>query len=344
MKRSHQITLNDIARRLKVSKVTVSKALRDHPDISLATKRKVKKTAEELGYTPNFLARNLSSKRSNTIGLVVPKIAHHFFASVIESIYDTAFQNNYEIVLMVSQENAKREVQHIKTLLSMRVDGFLISVTEQTTDISIFKTIKKMAIPLIFFDRIINNCSTSSVTTDDEGGAQLAVDHAIRTGYRDIGHLAGFSYTNIGRDRHTGFKKAMAKHHLPINPSWVIEGGFSEQDGYDGFMQLYSNGKLPQIIFAVTFPVALGAFTAMKENGLLIPDDIDLICFGDSDYNKFISPTLTCVDQPADELGKKAVEALIEEIEQPENRKPQRIVIPTKLNIHETCLYNNHDQ
>jgi len=230
-----QVTLKDIAGRLKVSKVTVSKALRDHPDISAEKKDLIRETAQEMGYTPNFLARNLSSRKSNTksntIGLVVPKIAHHFFATAIETIYSIAFDHGYEIMMAVSQEDAYYEQTHINTLLSMRVDGLLVSITEKTRDLKLFNLVKKKKIPLVFFDRVIHNLGFSSVTTDDRGGAYKAVKHAIEAGYTKIAHLAGFSYTNIGKERYIGYEDAMKEHNLPINPEWIIEGGFGEESG-----------------------------------------------------------------------------------------------------------------
>ncbi len=195
------ITLKDIAEDLNISKVSVSKALRDHPDIGAETKRLVRETAERLGYVPNYIARNLSSRQSKTIGLVVPKIAHHFFASAIETIYHTAFDNKYEIIMTVSQEKVENELIHLQTLLSMRVDGLLISVTEQTKDKSIFETVKKRGIPLVFFDRVIEGLGFSTITADDEQGTYDAITEVINSGYTKFAHLAGYSYTNIGKNR-----------------------------------------------------------------------------------------------------------------------------------------------
>jgi LacI family transcriptional regulator len=338
MRKPSQVTLEDIAKRLDVSKVTVSKALRDHPDIATDTKARIKKLAKELDYTPNYIARDLSAKKTNTIGLVVPKIAHAFFASVIEAIYDTAFANNFEIILTVSQENAEREIGHIKTLLSMRVGGLLVSLSEQTPDTAIFKLVKKKNVPLVFFDRVLEGCDFSTVTADDRGGAVLAVEQAIRAGYTKIAHLAGFSHLNIGRERGAGFRQAMQKHNLPINPEWIIEGGLGEEYGYKGLMQWYNIQNLPEVIFAVTFPVALGVYQATKELGLRIPQDIDLICFGDSNICRFLSPPLTCIEQPTDKLGKKAVELLIQEMNRSDFSTPQQIVLETSLKIRQTCL------
>jgi LacI family transcriptional regulator, galactose operon repressor len=337
MSKKFQITLDVIAKKLNVSKVTVSKALRGHPDISYDTAQQVKKVAEELGYTPNYMARNLSSKRSYTIGLVVPKVAHYFFGSVIESIYETALENNYEIILTVSQENARREEKHIRSLLSMRVDGLIISISQQTKNYEIFNTIKNYDVPLVFMDRVIDLPDISSVTVDDKGGAFMAIEHAIKLGYRKIGHLAGYQEINIGRGRYLGFEEAMTKYDLPINPRWVVYGGFGEDDGYNGFMKLYETKDLPDFIFAVTYPVALGVYAAVSELGLKIPDDIDIMCFGNSDVNKFLSPSLSCVNQPTEELGRQSVKLILDIIKNPVEYVPKHIELPTDLIIRETA-------
>ncbi|MEJ2545620.1 MAG: LacI family DNA-binding transcriptional regulator [Calditrichaceae bacterium] len=280
------VTLQDIADKLNISKVSVSKALRDHPDISAITKQRIADVAQKMGYMPNFIARNLSSRKSNTIGLVVPKIAHHFFASAIEAIYQTAYLNNYEIIMTVSQEDAEHEAKHIQTLLSMHVDGLLVSVTEQTKDKAIFELVKN---------------------------------------------------SNIGYNRRKGFELAAKDCKLKIPKQWIIEGGFGETDGYNGFMQLYNKNDLPEVIFAVTYPVALGIQSAAQEVGLNIPKDLELISFGGSIYNRFIAPSITYINQPIQALGAKAIELIIEEIKNPDTVREQHITLPTELIICETC-------
>ncbi len=332
-----QVTLKDIADRLKVSKVTVSKALRDHPDISSEKKDLIRETAQEMGYTPNYFARNLSSRKSNTIGLVVPKIAHNFFATAIETIYSVAFDHGYEIMMAVSQEDAFYEQTHINTLLSMRVDGLLISITEKTRDLELFNLVKKKKIPLVFFDRVIHGLGFSSVTTDDRGGAYKAVKHAIDTGYTKIAHLAGFSYTNIGKERYAGYEDAMKENNLPINEEWIIEGGFGEEAGYRGFWKLFKSNNMPEVVFAVTFPVAMGMYTAAEEIGLTIPDDVDVISFGGSAYNRFFSPSMTYLNQPAAVLAEKAILLLIDEIKNPEQHEEEHIKVPGDIIVCETC-------
>jgi LacI family transcriptional regulator len=338
VKNKFQIKLSDIAERLSVSNVTVSKALRGHPDISTATAKKIRKLAQELGYVPNFLARSLSSRHSNTIGVIVPKIAHFFFSTVIEAIYDAAFENNYEIILTVSQENAEREKKHIQTLLSMRVDGIIISVSQQTQDHTLFETVRKMGVPLTFMDRVIDIKGYNTVVVDDRGGAFAATEHAVKLGYKKLAHIGGPLFTSIGLERLRGFKDALKKYKIPLDPAFVIHGGFSEEDGYKGFIKLYGTGRLPEFILAVSFPVALGIYRAAQELGLEVAKDFDVICFGNSGFNQFLRPRMTIVEQPATTLGRTAFELTLKNIQYPDDHQPQHIKLPTKLILCETCI------
>lgn len=337
MPKPNNITLHDIAKKLGVTKVTVSKALRDHPDISLRTKQLVQDAAEEMGYVPNFVARNLSSKRSNTIGLVVPKIAHHFFSLAIEEIYEAAFENTYEIIMTVSQESVENEIKHIQTLLSMRVDGLLVSVTEKTKDHKIFNTIKERGVPLIFFDRVINDIGFSCVTCDDEQGSFDVVAHLVNSGYKKIAYLAGYQHTNIGRDRLNGFMRAVKEFDVTIPEKWIIRGGFDETAGYTGFNQVMKSDNRPEVIYTVTYPVALGMILAAEDMGLSIPEDVEVISFGGSNYNHYIKPSLTFVEQPVEEISRTAFNLLLDEIKSPETRGQKNVVLPTKIVVCETC-------
>ena len=326
-----RVTLSDIAKKLSVSIVTVSKALRNHPDISSKTKEHIKQVAQEMGYAPNYLARSLAAKRSNTIGLVVPQISNYFYPAIIKSIYDTTIKNNYDVLLTISYEDPEREKLHLESLMSKRIDGLLVSITQKTTDSSIFQKIKKSGFPLVFFDRTMDDLEFSSVKIDDRNAAYIAVEHAIEKGYKKIAHFAGFSNINLSRHRLEGFQKAMKKYNIPINQDWVVECGFSKEDGYDAFMKLFKTSQLPEIIFTVGFSVALGVYTAATEVGIKIPEDIDLIFIGDGQVNPFASRSLSCVRSPVEELGKQAVNILIDEINNPESGSTRQIILETDL-------------
>lgn len=255
------------------------------------------------------------------------------------SLYNSAFEQNYEIILTISQENAERELRHIRSLLSMRVDGLIISVSEQTKDNSIFHNIKKMDIPLTFMDRTPNLPGFNSVVADDRGGAFSAVEQAIKVGYKKIAHFAGCPQVNIGKERLIGYKSAMKQYGLAVKPEWIVNGGFSEEDGTKGFKTLFESGNLPEVIFSVTFPVALGIYRAVQHYGLTIPDDIDIISFGNnSGLNQFLSPPMSYVEQPTVELGRKALDLTIENIKRKNKSAPQTITLPTRLVLCKTCV------
>jgi LacI family transcriptional regulator len=333
-KKIHPTKLQDLANILGVSKVTISKALRNHPDISEGTKLKVKELAESLGYHPNINARNLSAKKSHIIGLVIPKIAHFFFSSVIEAIYDTAFENKYESIITVSQELALREKQHMESLVSMNVDGIIISITEQTKDYSIFERVMKMNIPIVFIDRIPDIPEVPSVTVDDYGGAFSAVEYFISKGIRNIGLIGGYKHINIGKARSQGFFDAMNKYDVPIKEEWIAEGGFGEEDGYKGFKHLLKSEQFPEAILAVTYPVALGMYEAATEVGIKIPNDLNVTCFGNSTL-KFMAPSVfNFIDQPTHEIGKTAVKILCNLMNNSETEFEKNIELPTRLLIN----------
>jgi LacI family transcriptional regulator len=338
MEKGFQVTIGDIASKLKVSNVTVSKALRDGPDISSNMRQRVKDLAREMGYIPNYLARNLSSNHTRTIGVVIPQINHSFYSSIVKAVYDAAFENGYEVILTVSQENSVRELQNIRSLLAMRVEGILISLSQQSTDYSYFQTVIEHGVQLTFMDRSPDSENYFKVKVDNIGGAFAATEQAIKVGYRYITHFAGFPHTSVGRERRAGFIEAMRQYNVDIRPEWIITGGFGQSDGYESFMQMYRDRKLPECIFAVDYPVAIGIYEAVRQLGLKIPDDIDLISFGNDPLNTFIHPAMSYVEQPTYQLGRIAFDMTIENIYNKEQAVPRMVTLPTRLVLKDTCV------
>ena len=337
MKKTKNITLKEIAEKIGVSKVTVSKALRDHPDISKARIKEVKEISSKLGYIPNFAARNLSAKKTRTIGVVVPTITNTFFSKYIESIYNCAFEKNYDIILAVSQENSKKEMKHLETMLSMNVDGIIISIVEHSENKVIFDRISSSEIPLVFFDRIIKNANFSSVVLANKNGSYELVEMAIKKGYKKIGHFGGWQDSNIGKERYLGYKNALKKNKIALNEEWVIISGFEKNHGHNSFMKLYQNNNLPEIIFAVTFPVALGILEAATNVGVKIPEDLDIICFGDSELNNYIKPKISCVIHDTDKFAKETFNLILKQINSNDKLIDENLEIKTEVLIKETC-------
>ena len=338
MKHATQI---DIARKLNVSRITVSKALRNHPDISAEMKRKVRQIAEELGYIPNLIAQNLTAKRTFTLGVVVPDLENSFFAYATDSIIDAASSRDYSVFVTVSRENQNHETSNIQKLIGMRVDGLLVCLTQQTKDPQIFNHIKKLNVPLVFFDRQFAGLGFPSVTFDDRNGAIVALEKIIDEGYTQIAHIAGYANVSIGRERREGFKQALQTAGLEIHPEWIIEGGFEVDDGYHAFMKLYESNHLPEIILAVNDRTALGVYHAADKVGVKIPEDIGIAAFGFNEIAQTFSPKLSIINQNPRQMGLTTTEMLIEEIENKHSNMGRQIAIKEEFLWNDSILMKN---
>ena len=323
----NHITQKDIAEALNVSRITVSKALRNHPDISSKMKKQVLDAVKEMGYTPNLIATQLTTRKTLTLGIVVPDLENSFFSFAIDSIIDAATARNYHVILTVSRENEQNQRKNIENLIGMRVDGLLVCVSQATSDPEIFEYIQKFNTPLVFFDRVLDGLGFSTVVFNDRQGTIDALDEVIAAGYKNIAHFAGYQSLSIGRERCEGYKTALKKNGIPVNEDWIIESGFEVEDGYQSFMKLLDKGDLPEIILAVNDRVALGAYKAIRRSGLDIPGDIGIIGYGFSETAQLFSPSLTIINQDPRKMGLIAVNTLIDEILEEEKREPLSIVI-----------------
>jgi LacI family transcriptional regulator len=310
------IRQSDIAKELNISRVSVSKALRDHPDISPEMKKKVRETVEKMGYIPNQIARQLNAKKTFTIGIVVPDLENNFFSYIVDSMIDLAAEHDYHVLVTVSREKQNIEKKNIENLIGMRVDGLLVCLSQETVNFEVFKTVEKMKIPLVFFDRACENLKFSKVIFNDKVGAGNSLDRIIQEGYTRIAHFAGYSTTSVGKERSDGYRDALRKNKIPVREEWIIEGGFEWRDGYESFRKLHHSGTLPEVIFTVNDRVALGAYKAAKEAGVKIPEDISIFGFGFSEITDFLDPQLTVINQDPRKIGNAAMKLLLEEIQE----------------------------
>jgi DNA-binding LacI/PurR family transcriptional regulator len=327
-------TIKDLAKELNLSASTVSRALRDHPDISPLTKKRVISLANKLDYHPDSIAQSLQTQKTKTIGVIVPEIKQPFFASVINGIEELAYSAGYTIIVCQSNETYDREVLYTRTLVSHRVAGLLVSLSQTTQNLDHFKALQRRGVPIVFFDRVNDDIEASKVVVDDYNGAFAAVDHLIKSGYKRIAHLAGPKNLSISKYRLKGYKDALKLGNRPYNEELVVYGGLDDTDGVVGFQKLLSLEILPDAVFAVNDPVATGAFLTIKEHGLKIPDDIALVGFSNTNVSSLLDPPLTTVEQPTYEIGKTAVQLLLAQINNSEeNFVPQFEVLKTHLII-----------
>lgn len=329
--KSHLISINDIAKALGISPSTVSRALKDHPDISIETKRIVQQYAAEVNYRPNALALSLKKQRSNTLGLIIPEIVHHFFSSIISGIEELAYAKGYRLIICQSNEDYNREVINTQVLLDHRVDGILISQSKNTHDSGHFKDLIDSGIPLVFFDRICETVATDRIVTDDFGGAYLATSHLINQGSKRILHLSSPVDLQIGRTRKEGFFKALNDHGIIPDHNMVLQCDTREEvfHAKDTILELC---KVIDGIFAVNDFTAIAAMQVIQQGGYRIPDDIRVVGFGNDPIAGIAHPTLTTVEQNGFMIGNKAVDILLKRIENPATFIDfQNVVIPVKL-------------
>lgn len=324
-------TIIDIAKKLGISASTVSRALNDHPDISAKTKKLVKKVAKELNYRPNLIAQSLKSNRTTTIGVIVPEIKHDFFSSAISGIEQVAYNSGYTIILCQSNESFEREVVNTNLLMHHRVAGLIVSISQNTKQGNHFKDLLDKGIPLVFFDRACEDVDTYKVIIDDKKSAFNAVSHLISKGYKRIAHFAGPTGLDICKKRMKGYIEALEQNGLKFDPELIKYGGLHEQNGYESMNQLLEKKIIPDAIFAVNDPVAIGAFQKIKEEGLKIPDDVAIVGFSNNKITSLVDPQLTTVNQPSFEMGKKAAEILINIIENKNLVDSKEIILNAEL-------------
>lgn len=331
-----QFTIKDLARKLSISPSTVSRALRDHPDISKATKKKVTDAARKYHYQPNQIAQSLQKKRSNTIGVIVPEIRHHFFSTVISGIEEIAYENGYTIMVCQSNETLAREIINTQALVANRVAGLLISISSETTEYAHLTACLRQNVPLVQFDRVVEKLDTGKVIVDDYTAAYGAVTHLIESGYRRIGHMAGKEGIALDRHRFDGYRDAMRDNGLEIEEKFHLHGGYREENGQRGAEEYLALDELPEAILAINDPVAVGMLSRFKEAGLRIPDDVALVGFSDTPAAALLEPPLTTVYQPAIQMGRTAVTLLLDQFEAEEAGKdftPRTVTLDTKLLI-----------
>ena len=339
----NQVTIKDIARELGISPSTVSRALKDHPDISAETKKAVNELADKLNYQPNIVALSLRQKKTNTIGVVIPEIVNTFFSTVISGIEDVAYEAGYNVILAQSNESYQREVTDMKALFNSRVDGMLLSLSRETTNFDHIESIISKGVPIVLYDRFYSNPNLSKVIVDDYIGAKEAVLHLIEQGCKRIAHLEGAPNLIISKDRLRGYQDALSESNLEIRENYtVVCPSNSFEEGQRAAQKLLSLSIPPDAIFATNDPMAMGAILAIKEKGLSIPDDVAVVGFSNYFFAQITDPSLTSVDQPGFEMGQEAARLLIRQIDASDkdlpDLPPETKILKTKLIIRNSSL------
>jgi len=337
-KTDKNVTLKEVAQALGVSTMTVSRAVNNRSNIQESTKKRIIEKAREMGYTPNHVAKSLVSSKTYTIGVIIPQISHAFFPEVVKGIEEVTYNMNYQLFLANTSENFEREKKAVDTLRSKRVDGILVSTSQDMADYSFYIQLIRSGPPIVFFDRCIENIGASCIGVNDESASMQITEHLIGHGYKRIAHLSGPSRVTIGKKRLDGYLSAMKKHMYTVHDDWVVESGFREEGGFKAMTRLLDLPKKlrPRAVVAVNDPVAFGAIDAIQQRGLSVPQDIAIVGFTDDIRAGLISCPLTTIHQPAYVVGKIAARKLINTIEN-SDEPIENVEIVTTMKIRSSC-------
>ncbi|WMN10859.1 LacI family DNA-binding transcriptional regulator [Marivirga salinae] len=338
----HNIRLKDIAEELGISIPSVSRALNNKPDIGKETKKKVFELAEKLHYQRNQFAINLKNQKSFIIGVIIPQIVHHFFSNVISGIINEAEKLSYSVMLYQSNESYESELKGVDTFQRSMIDGLIISLSDNTINVDHLKNLQEHNVPVVMIDKVNPEMESAKIICDDYKGAYYATEHLISLGKKKIAHITGLADPYTIKERYKGFESALRDYKLTFYPNFMKKCNLvSREDGYTSTLTLLSENEIPDAIFCATDPTAIGAIQAIKEKGLRIPEDIAVMGFSDWKMASVVDPPLSSVAQPDYEMGKKAVELIINEIQLTRENKPikyETYIMETSLILRESTL------
>jgi LacI family transcriptional regulator len=340
-----ETTLKEIAETLGISITTVSKALKNYPDVSEKTRKAVIALAEELNYTPNSFAVNLRTKESKTIGLIIPEVVHHFFSNVINGIIAEAEKKGYLVIILQSNESLELEKKQVALLINKRVDGIIMSLSNESNNDFHIKEILRKEIPFVQFDKISKLIPSSKVIINDQKAAMEAVQHLIDKGCKKIAHIRGPENPQNAIDRFLGYKKALEKNGIPYDSKLVYTcKNVTFEEGIEFAKQIVDEHPEVDGIFVITDLVAVGVLAYFNEKGIQVPNQIAVIGFSNWFMSQVITPKLSTVDQPSYEMGVAAFSLLLEEMICRKEGKvffPRTIELGTSIIERESSLKTN---
>lgn len=314
MANEREVTIYDIARELNISATTVSRGLQDHPTISKKTKRKILDLAEQMGYRSNHFARSLRSQKTNTFGIIVPRLNSHFMSSIIAGIENAANEQGFSLLIAQSSESSVKEAASARTMFDSRVDGLLVSLAVDTTDLTHFDSFFKKNIPVIFFDRVQQHESSVNILIDNRQAAYNATRHLIEQGCRKILHITAPVVQNVYKDRLKGYREALSEHKIKFREDYVLITNLSQEAGAEAARTILQMKPMPDGIFVANDSCAVGCMLALKEQGIRIPQDIAFAGFNNDPVTKVIEPNLTTINYSGYEMGQVAARHLINHV------------------------------
>ena len=333
-KKQRRTSLKDLAQELGVSIATVSRALRNSPEIGKEMQQRVKDLAKRLNYRPNPFAQSLRKEAPKMIGVVVPNLVTHYYAAVLDGIEDEARRAGYSVISANSHESYEDEELAVDNFVGLHVEGIIACLAQNTTDYHHYQEIAEMGIPLVFFGRTCLTDQFSSVTANGDEAAQQATLHLLDTGSQHVAFLGGPNHLDMVRRRKHGYLEALRERHIPINRDLVVCDKIDYQVALDATKRLLQMPNRPDAILAFNDIITFAAFTAIKECGLRIPDDVALIGFTDDAHAAYVTPRMSAIEDQSHLMGVTACRLLLRNING--DTKVYKEIVPQQLVIRET--------
>ncbi len=339
MKQQKEVTIYDIAEQLGVSPATVSRALKDNPSISAATRKKINALAEKLGYRHNTFASSLRLQKTHTIGVIVHELNSSFITSVLSGIEKVVTEAKYNLIIVHSAENASLEAANARNLFHKRVDGVIASLSFDTEDLSHFQQFHDKNIPVVFFDRVFENSDGAKIIINNFQAGYDATAHLIAQGCKRIAHITSSLKRNVYAERMKGYKQALTDYKQKFNDKLVVVDGFKEEDATRSAKTILAMKTLPDGLFITNDFAAAVIMQVLKDAGIRIPEDIAVVGFNNDIIGKVVSPKLTTINYPGFEMGQVAARSLINHLKGIWDMSlTNTVVIKSELIVRESSL------
>ena len=316
--------------------MTVSRVINGSAGVDPDTQRRVESAILDLDYVPNRVARGLVSRKTRTIGLIVPDVVNPFFAPVVRGAETTARKAGYRVLLCNSEADLRLEREYIDDLVGHRVEGLLLAPASDRSRIALLPLLRS-DFPIVLLDRALPDIDCDSVVSDSIAGARKLTEHLIRVGHRRIAHFTDSDDVSTGRDRLTGYRQALEQADIAYSDELTFRTTVDRIGGYRAVQQMLALDALPTAIFTVNNMTAVGAMEGLRERGMSVPENIGLVCYDDVEHLAVLSPFMTVVDQPAETFGSLGAQLLFERIADKAGQRSRRIVLQADLIVRESC-------
>ncbi len=331
-----KVTIYDIAKKLNITAASVSRALNNNPKISEKTRKLVVETAAKMNYKPNKLALALKSGKSNSVGVIVPRINRSFFSNIIRGIEEELYPHGYHVIICQTYDIGEREIENVNALLNAQVDGIFMSFTNSTPNVDYLKRVIEKNVPLIFFDRKKNMEGVSSVTINDFRGGYEATKQLIEQGCKRIAHLSVDPSLEIYKDRLEGYKKALLDYDIEYVEKYVLKAKNDLDGGKNSVKKLLKLAVKPDAIFSASDFIALGAIQELKTQGIKVPNDFCVSGFSNEPFTKFMELSITSVDQFPLDMGKMVAKVFLEQEKDKAVKIEKKVILNPKLHIRKS--------